>query len=120
MEAPSAWKNLMSGIGLATQMIRTTDLLLTFLITLGGSIFGAVLNTKLSQAFHRELELPFPRVWIGFLHFTSIFPLVMGGLDVFLGGGSWLPWILANIALLLFWTVAFWLRWRQVRSRHQA
>ena len=91
-------------------MITLTDFLLAFFAASGGSALGAIVVPKRSmESFHRELGFKRPRFWSAIIVFTLAFHLMVGAKDAFTGG-SWLPWIVLNIVILVSWLVAFWLR----------
>jgi len=101
------------------QMITPTDSLLAFFAALGGSTLGAIITPKRSmEAFNRGLGFKFPRLWGGILLFTLALPLILGGMDA-RTGGSWIPWIFANVAISVSWLVTIWLRVSRMRPHDE-
>src|SRR6266566_4976487 len=82
-------------------MFTLADLVLATFADLAGSIIGALLTPKRAAEYlHLAFGSKFPRLWSGTIVFTLALPFIVGAEDV-LGGGSWFPWILVNMAKVL-------------------
>src|SRR6266566_4003420 len=89
-------------------MFTLADLVLATFADLARSIIGALLTPKRAAEYlHLAFGSKFPRLWSGTIVFTLALPFIVGAEDV-LGGGSWFPWILVNMAISIGWLVAIW------------